>query len=278
MAASGLAPECLPFVSLARREQAAPVCTLLGFAERTSPAGAVLVNGALAHALDFEDADDESLCHPNAQIVPVLLALAESEAGVAGRELLAAMAVGSYLTCGSRSRSGRRSPNGAGTRRPLAGFGATAAAATCFAWTSGRHWMRFHSSSASSAAMARSSREAAPRCAACATHSPRMRLSSRHSWPGTACAIQAPFEGPGGLVEAYAGGGADLTGALDGLGSAYAGERVSFKLWPSCRATHPFVEGALALRAQHGLRPGRSRGCGSSDHRRQAASWLRPVS
>ena len=36
---------------------------------------------------------------------------------------------------------------------------------------------------------------------------------------------------------------------------ADAGERVGFKPWPSCRATHPFVEGALALRAEHGFRP-----------------------
>ena len=45
----------------------------------------------------------------------------------------------------------------------------------------------------------------------------------------------------------------------------YAGERVSFKPWPSCRATHPFVEAALALRAEHGSRAGsRSQVCGSS--------------
>ena len=46
---------------------------------------------------------------------------------------------------------------------------------------------------------------------------------------------------------------ADLVGRARELGARYAGERVSFKPWPSCRATHPFVEGALALRAEQGL-------------------------
>jgi 2-methylcitrate dehydratase PrpD len=257
VAASGLAPECLPFASLAGREQAAPVCTILGFGERTSPAAAALVNGALAHALDFEDADDESLCHPNAQIVPVLLALAESAEGIGGRELLAAMAVGCDLTCRLALALGPAlAERGWYPPSLVAGFGATAAAANllrlderrtldAFSLVLGQVGSHGPIFTSSGTAM-RGVRDAFGAHAALVS-----ALLARDGLRG----YDAPFEGPGGLLDAYTGGGADLSGALDELGAAYAGERVSFKPWPSCRATHPFVEGALALRAEQGLRP-----------------------
>jgi 2-methylcitrate dehydratase PrpD len=49
---------------------------VIGFGFRTSSLGAVLANGAGAHALDFEDAYDGAPIHPNAACVPVALALA----------------------------------------------------------------------------------------------------------------------------------------------------------------------------------------------------------
>ncbi len=257
VAASGLAPECRSFASLARSEGSAPVSTIFGFGERTSPAWAAFVNGALAHALDFEDADDDSLCHPNAQIVPVLVALAESEGGVSGRDFLAAMAVGCDLTCRlSRALGPALVERGWYPPSLVAGFGATAAAANLLRLDErrtldafslvlgqlGSHGPIF----GSSGTPMRGVRDAFPAHAALVS-----ALLARDGLRG----YDAPFEGAGGLLHAYAGGDADLVGALDDLGSAYAGERVGFKPWPSCRATHPFVEGALALRAEHGFRP-----------------------
>ena len=39
------------------------------------------------------------------------------------------------------------------------------------------------------------------------------------------------------------------------LGVRYEGEHVSLKPWPSCRATHPFVDAALGLATVHDLDP-----------------------
>lgn len=42
---------------------------------------------------------------------------------------------------------------------------------------------------------------------------------------------------------------------MSGLGQVFEGENLSFKPWPSCRGTHPFVEAALTLRARHAFQP-----------------------
>ena len=63
------------------------------------PAAAALANGALSHALDYEDAFDAAPVHPNASLIPAVLALAQARAPVSGRELIAAVAVGCDLAC-----------------------------------------------------------------------------------------------------------------------------------------------------------------------------------
>jgi 2-methylcitrate dehydratase PrpD len=52
-----------------------------------------LVNGACAHALDFDDVDEQMIGHPSAVLVPAVLAVGE-EVGAGGREVLEAYWVG----------------------------------------------------------------------------------------------------------------------------------------------------------------------------------------
>jgi 2-methylcitrate dehydratase PrpD len=258
MAASRLAPECAPFVELARAERAAPVCTILGFGERTSPSAAALANGALAHALDFEDAHDTALVHPNAPIVPVLLALAEAEPEIDGRRFLAAMAVGCDLTCRLSFAAGDRLRR-RGWYPPslLGGLGATAAGASLLGLDEratldafslaigqlGSHAELLHSP----ATVMRSVRDAFPAHAALAA----VRLA-RNRLRG----YDHPFEGASGFFPVYVGEPPNERILLEGLGETYAGSEISFKPWPSCRGTHSFVEGALALVHEHALEVG----------------------
>jgi 2-methylcitrate dehydratase PrpD len=62
-----------------------------------------------------------------------------------------------------------------------------------------------------------------------------------------------PFEGRAGFFQLYARGAYDPSVLLADLGKKYWGEEVSYKLWPSCRGTHPFIEALLFLRQKHGL-------------------------
>lgn len=86
-----------PLVQILRQTHAsfggAPQATLIGSTVRVPLPDAALINGAAAHALDFDDMHIESAMHPSAPVVAAALAVAEFE-GASGRALLHAMALG----------------------------------------------------------------------------------------------------------------------------------------------------------------------------------------
>jgi 2-methylcitrate dehydratase PrpD len=91
---------------------------------------AAFANGALAHALDYEDAFDGTPAHPNAATVPVALALAEKIPTIDGKSLLLALAAASDITC-RLALALDANPDDYGFYTPpiLSAFGAAACAA-----------------------------------------------------------------------------------------------------------------------------------------------------
>lgn len=67
--------------------------TVWGTADKVSAAEAALVNGTLAHALDYDDVNRSVLGHPSAVLAPALFAVTEKLA-LPGRKLLEAYVVG----------------------------------------------------------------------------------------------------------------------------------------------------------------------------------------
>lgn len=248
LGASGLAEEPRAFVALARGSPGP--CAILGTGETAAAPLAALANGAMAHALDYEDAFDLAPGHPNASLVPALIALAQSEAPVDGKRFLTALAAGGDLSC----RMGlalRREMEAGGWYPPpiLAGFGAAAGAASllglgaqgvkdtlslmlCQATMPGeiKH---------SRGTVIRAVREAFPAQAAVLS-----ALLAR----GGVTGFEEPLEGKAGFYALYAGGQFEAADLTEGLGTRFWIERLTFKPWPSCRGTHPFIEMALGLR------------------------------
>ena len=68
-------------------------CTVIGDAAGYTPPGAAMVNGTLAHSLDFDDTHARGSLHPSAPIVPAALAAAEMS-GADGRAVIAAVVAG----------------------------------------------------------------------------------------------------------------------------------------------------------------------------------------
>lgn len=66
--------------------------------ERFSAASAAMVNGTMAHALDFDDTHLPSVMHPSASVVPAVLAAGEAY-GAAGDDVMVAVAVGNEIAC-----------------------------------------------------------------------------------------------------------------------------------------------------------------------------------
>ena len=130
LAASGLSEDAAPFATLARSTGGAAHCSLLGSRDRVAAPMAALANGALAHALDFEDAFDPAPLHPNASLLPAALALAELKQPISGEEFIVAVAVGCDLACRIGLSLRRPLESGGWYPPPIIGaFGAVAASA-----------------------------------------------------------------------------------------------------------------------------------------------------
>jgi 2-methylcitrate dehydratase PrpD len=255
LAASGSCPEVQPFVDLARATGAEGAASILGHDARVSAQAAAFANGAMAHALDFEDAFDEAPTHPNASLIPAALAIAQDVARVDGATFLTAMAIGCDLTCRLGLSAGLGLEEGGWYPPPILGaFGAVAACARLLALTPAQ---------VSDAFSLMLCQAVCPGEIKYAHTSPIRAV--REAFPAQA-AVQAallakagiqgfsqPFEGRSGFFRLFAGARFDAGALLDGLGVRFWGERVSFKPWPSCRGTHAYIEAARELRERHAL-------------------------
>ena len=96
--ACALAGQAEPLARILRDEygDADGPATLLGSPTRVRAGHAALVNGAIGHALDFDDTHTGMGGHPTAPVFPAVLAVAE-ELGSTGAELLAAFVVGAEV-------------------------------------------------------------------------------------------------------------------------------------------------------------------------------------
>ena len=79
-------------------EGSTPAASVVGRGFRTSAASAALVNGAIAHALDYDDITQITKTHPTAVLLPAALAVAE-ETGASGRDLLLGYMTGFEVAC-----------------------------------------------------------------------------------------------------------------------------------------------------------------------------------
>ncbi|WOF42295.1 MmgE/PrpD family protein [Sphingopyxis indica] len=247
MAASGMAPEARPFIDLAAKSPGP--CTILGTGLTAAAPQAAFANGALAHALDYEDAFDAAPAHPNASLVPALLALAQDRGGVDGKRLVTALALGCDLSCRIGLALDRRMEEGGWYPPPInAAFGAALGAAhmlgldarglrdaismmLCQAVMPGE--IKY-----SRGTVLRAVREAFPAQAA---------VTSAELAASGVAGFETPLEGQSGFYALFAGGAFSPERLVEGIGERFFIEELTFKPWPSCRGTHPFIEIGLAL-------------------------------
>jgi 2-methylcitrate dehydratase PrpD len=103
--------------------------TVIGVAHGLPPAEAALANGALCHALDFDDTDAGALVHVSVVVGPAALALAEAREA-SGADLLAAFVAGTEVTARlGRAASGAFHARGLHATAICGVHGAAAAAA-----------------------------------------------------------------------------------------------------------------------------------------------------
>lgn len=248
LAATGLAAEALPYRNVALAQGNGPA-RILGTDRRTNPIAAALANGALAHAMDFGDAFDPGAAHPNAALVPALLALSDADPNIDGGRFLAAMAAGSDLACRLSISPARTFEEGGWYPPALVGLIASAAAcAKLMGLDAGgiRDAMGLAMLSASFPGEIKYD-PASPLRAVREGFGARGAVEAALLARAGARAFGEPLEGRAGFFAVYGGGGPTEALTAD-LGTRFLGDEVSFKPWPCCRGTHPYIEAALELR------------------------------
>jgi 2-methylcitrate dehydratase PrpD len=257
LGASGLGEGCAAFAEIARETGGTGRSVILGFDARCAAPMAAWANGAMAHALDFEDTHDEAIAHPHAAAIAAALAVADARCGVALNELFAAIALAGDVVC--RIALGFEvNPDTFGWHTtPLLGlFGAATAAgrllglgpeAMIDAWSLALCQM----TSLGELKHSPASHIRAVRDAFAAKAGVLGAMLAARGVRG----YERPLEGEAGFLAAYARGQFDVVRATAALGDRFLSSEVSFKPWPCCRGTHSYVEAALRLRERAGFDP-----------------------
>ena len=245
--------ECAALAEALRRRGGKEESTAIGV-DRLLPAGsAALLNGALAHWCEWDDLHDGAIIHASAVIWPVLLAVAEAE-GLDGRDGFDEVLAGAVAAYDVAGRIGEvltpLSPNGWYSTSVACAAGAAAGAARL----SGLKTEGILSAMGLAATACALLRQpildrASGKNALCAQTASAIMTALDLAKAGISGA-RTFLVGDYGLSLMLTGQRAPFDAAVEDLGRRFSVAEISVKPYPCCRATHPSVDLALALREQ----------------------------
>jgi len=230
--------------------------TVLATGESMAPEYAALLNGAMAHSLDYDDTHRASSLHPGAPVLPAALAAAE-RVDASGAELLAGVVAGYEITIrlGMAVDPESHYDRGFHMTATCGTFGATAAAGSVLGLDAGTmaSAMGVNGSQAAGSLQFLESggwnKRAHPGLAA---HRALLSLSLAEA--GFAAADE-PLEGPRGFLRGYSDDPhPDL--ATAGLGEEWEILRTGLKPYPCCRYMHNALDQLLDIAATEDVDPG----------------------
>jgi 2-methylcitrate dehydratase PrpD len=228
---------------------------VFGSSRTYTPAGAVLLQGVLAHSLDFDDTHAAATLHPGAPVIPAALAAAEMT-NASGATTLAAIIVGYEVICriALALPAGEHYKQGFHPTATCGAFGAAAAAARVFGLDA--------AGVASALGIALSQTAGSLQFLQSGAWTKRFQVG----WSAMAGLVAATlaskgFKGAGeaiegrhGFLRSYAPAPVPER-AIQDLGTVYELMATGVKPYPSCRYGHAGVDAALAIRTEHDLRP-----------------------
>ena len=228
-------------------------CSVMGDGRSYAPTAAALINGALAHSLDFDDTHAEGSIHSSAPIVPAALAAAEMS-DASGKELIAAVVAGYEVqirlslalnptahydqgfhptaTCGvfgAAAAAGKLLGMDADGIQSAFGIALSQAAGSMEFLVDGAWTKRSHVG------------QAAQNGLMCA-------VMAAEGFKG----VKQAFEGRAGFLHAYS-PQSEPKRAAENLGESWETMRLAVKPYPSCRYSHAAIDGIVSLMKEHGL-------------------------
>lgn len=228
-------------------------CQVFSDNKSYSPSAAALLNGTLAHSLDFDDTHAEASLHSSAPILAAALAAAEMNKS-SGQQLITACVVGYeiQIRLGLAGGSSSHYKKGFHPTATCGIFGAAAAAGYLMGLTKDQFISAFGIALSQSAGSMQFLTDGAW------TKRSHVGQAAQN---GLSCAIMAAegfkgpskaFEGQWGYFHSYASGG-DMEKAIDGLGKKFETLNLGVKPYPSCRYSHAAIDGIIELKNELGF-------------------------
>ena len=229
--------------------------SVIGDTAGYAPPAAALINGTLAHSLDFDDTHAAASLHASAPIVPAALAAAEMT-GADGATTLAAIVAGYEVQIRISKALGPLDHyvRGFHPTATCGVFGAAAAAGRIFGLTPAQIASAFGICASQAAGsmlfLADGAWTKRSQVGAAAQTGLTAATLAGEGFFGTA----EPLDGPRGFLQAYA-PNPDPSRAIAGLGEVHETLNIAVKPYPCCRYTHGGIDGLVALRQAHGIAP-----------------------
>ncbi len=229
--------------------------TVVGDEAGFAPPGAALINGTLAHSLDFDDTHAGGSIHASAPIVPAALAAAEMTGGD-GRTLIAGIVAGYEVQIRLSMALGPKDhyDRGYHPTATCGAFGAAAAAARVFGLSAGQVANAFgiclSQAAGSMAFLVDGAWTKRYQVGHAAMNGLIAASLAREGFTGPA----EPLAGKAGFLRSYA-PNPMVEKAMEGLGEVYETLAIGVKPYPSCRYSHAGMEALIALRRAHQIEP-----------------------
>ena len=230
--------------------------SIVGKTGKYPAASAALMNGTLAHSLDYDDTHLPSVLHPSAAVVPAALAAAEAT-GASGRDLLCAVAAGDELVvrvgmAGYDSELGNSVFFEKGLHATsIAGtLGAALAAAMVYGLGEEEISHAVAISASMGAGIIEANRTGGTVKRVHCGWAAHAGITAAELASGGLTGPPTVFEGRFGFLQAYLDDGANADALTRDLGQHWELRRVFFKPYPANHFTHAGIDAAIQLREE----------------------------
>lgn len=230
-------------------------CHVLGADRLYTPPGAAMINGTLAHSLDFDDTHAAGSIHSGAPIIPAAFAAAEMS-DATGKQVIAAIVAGYEIQIRLSLALGPSDHYDRGYH-PTATcgvFGAAAAAGKLLGLKASDLASAFGVALSQSAGSMQFLHEGGwTKRSHVGQAAMNGLIAATLAKQGFRGAVDA-FEGDAGFFHAYA-PDPQPAKAVEGLGDKWETMNVAVKPYPSCRYSHAPLDALIELRAGHKIKP-----------------------
>ena len=222
-------------------------CLAIGFPGQLTPPAAVMLNTFTGRILDFDDCEEDTGDHSSVALVPVALAIAESEENISGKDFLAGIILGADTVLRIRRASPSKIGQHPWATATFAPFGVAATASKLLKLDKEKTWNALGIAFTELSNTLQSHHDGA--------HAHRIHhgmaaqagylsaIYAKHGFTG----VENILEGKFGFYRAFCSGQYDRNILFEKLGTHFEGVHIGIKPYPCCRLTHGAIDGILEM-------------------------------